>query len=628
MANDFSRRIQGALKTVQAWEDESLLTKCRESIDWVKVASCKQDSDAQYSIPLQRVQRLVRYFQDSMMWVNTPDCEQCQSKNTTHQETRNAETDAERQGQASRVEVYTCNDCGATVTFPRYNHPATLLQTRRGRCGEYANLMGLTARAVGLRVRYCLDWTDHVWIEVAIGDEWIMVDGCEGVIARPGMYEAGWNKKLSYVIAVATHHMVDVTANYTRRYRSDEMVARRRAITDSEQESEAIIREINAQLQSKMSEKDRAAAQVLLDKERQRLQMLQQCTEWENSSGGGRISGSTAWKTLRGEMGNDESKEKVQPTTALSLEQFLPSNDNGWSIAIHPVPSTTHSAICLSGTPCALKRENKGLSIVVVDESTHCLLQSRCFHNWKAVSDFIQTLPDQRIVALHGCIDDAADSKQVIEQLPGLELPEAGGVAMITQPHCKPQWMVCESLQSISDPVHLVGSSTGPPAATKLRTHKGMSPPCISRRLPETIMPYQTQLLSNHEQKRAAFLNFQSENATGCTGYVTKPGVPVYLLDNSSFPLEPCSDEWVTFLVLPETLVADNDEGIVEQPPTSSRKTNFEVPLDTHTFQSKLGTNLLSKSGPQRLEDSLRNSRLIGFYFSAHWCGRECLCCS
>ena len=128
---------------------------------------------------------------------------------------------------------------------------------------------------------------------------------------------------------------------------------------------------------------------------------------------------------------------------------------------------------------------------------------------------------------------------------------------MITQPHCKPQWMVCESLQSISDPVHLVGSSTGPPAATKLRTHKGMSPPCISRRLPETIMPYQTQLLSNHEQKRAAFLNFQSENATGCTGYVTKPGVPVYLLDNSSFPLEPCSDEWVTFLVLPETLVAD-----------------------------------------------------------------------
>lgn len=49
--------------------------------------------------------------------------------------------------------------CSFLIVNTRYNNPEKLLESRRGRCGEWANCFTLCCRAVGLEARYIWDST-------------------------------------------------------------------------------------------------------------------------------------------------------------------------------------------------------------------------------------------------------------------------------------------------------------------------------------------------------------------------------------------------------------------------------------------------------------------------------------
>uniref|UniRef100_A0AAY4EU34 Peptide-N(4)-(N-acetyl-beta-glucosaminyl)asparagine amidase n=1 Tax=Denticeps clupeoides TaxID=299321 RepID=A0AAY4EU34_9TELE len=302
----FLRTLQSNFQHVLLFEEPALQQKALSCIPHLQLTTGakerltqarRADPQCSLAVPDMLVMELLCWFKEEFFsWVDCLPCSRCGGRTQSAGSLPPSADDLS--WDAGRVEKHYCDACQHTTRFPRYNNPEKLLETRRGRCGEWANCFTLCCRAMGLEARYISDWTDHVWTEVYSASQrrWLHCDPCENACDKPLMYEIGWGKKLSYILAFSKDQVVDVTWRYSCKH--EEVLNRRTEV----QEPWLLhtLNRLNAVRQQSLSA-DRKKELL----ERLLVELVEFISPKTPKPGelGGRISGSLAWRAARGETG-------------------------------------------------------------------------------------------------------------------------------------------------------------------------------------------------------------------------------------------------------------------------------------------------------------------------------------
>ncbi|XP_017893264.1 peptide-N(4)-(N-acetyl-beta-glucosaminyl)asparagine amidase [Ceratina calcarata] len=317
----FFKSIIGQFESVLRYEDAELQEKAKklipivdlEIVTMTRIRQLQKHAkfnqiDAEKEIDDVKdlfLMELLHWFKYKFFtWVDSPKCTACFSECNLQEVVR---TDDLR---CSRTEIHKCTKCGTRVKFPRYTDPEPLLILRRGRCGEWANTFTLLCRALGYDARFVHDETDHVWTEVwSIREKrWIHLDPCEDVMDRPLMYEKGWKKKLSYIMAFSKDEVQDVTWRYTR---DQKAVMKRRNIC-SEAKLLQFIESLNRHRQCSPNYSAARRQYVIKRRLLELAELIHVPSSKQNpkddESYHGRTTGSYHWRQTRGEISETAAK--------------------------------------------------------------------------------------------------------------------------------------------------------------------------------------------------------------------------------------------------------------------------------------------------------------------------------
>ena len=289
----FEQSIKGDMTLIANYKDPETQKKIKEI-----VPKRKENSTSE-----QYVKELLHWFKrEFFSWCNKPKCPICDTDKNVQPIGTCPSNEYERKFQSYNTEVYTCNGCeGIEVRFPRYNSPFKLLQTKTGRCGEWANLFGAILYACGFKTRFVSNYEDHVWDEFYNEEEkrWIHVDPCEEAYDTPLVYEQGWKRVMTFIVGASDEEIVDVTPRYVK----DWCIVKERRSEKMENCLKAIINNMNNLLESKLSNEDKIKLNERRKLEKEEFdKKTGECAIVNENEKMPRQSGSLDWRKERGEI--------------------------------------------------------------------------------------------------------------------------------------------------------------------------------------------------------------------------------------------------------------------------------------------------------------------------------------